>query len=282
MVRLVVPHCAGTCRSFVIAAACIGILVFDGEAAITFTDPFRSVSAGNNKGLPQANETNDYGSFNESARVDWEEYWSYPNTYFGQYPNTTGQYFSTATQESIIGLTGVAAKGSVLGTGSFEFYGENPLQQLSQSYFRINFLLDAPGNIHLNGLIRLEQDPWGTNADKPEISVALTGASGEYYSKSIFPWDYMETYEYEINENFVSLPFGEYEFVVSLKTTGNYDAEDIFYDEATGDAWITPGSGGYGNASYDISLALVPEPSSMLLGTLGGMLILTKRSRCFK
>ena len=272
MVRLGMSHRAGTCRSFAIVAACLGILAFDAEAAITFKDPFRSVSAGNNKGPVQAKETNGSGSFNEFARVDWEEYWSYPNT--------TGQYFSEATQESIIGLNGVVARGSVLGTGSFFFYGQNPLQQISQSYFRINFLLDAPGNIHLNGLVRLEQDPWGTNADNPEISVTLTGASEEYYSKNIFPWDYMETYEHEIKEDFVSLPSGEYEFVVSLKTTGNYDTEDFFYDEATGDVWITPGSGGYGNASYDISLALVPEPSSMLLAALGGMLMLTKRARC--
>lgn len=279
MINLGMSYRAGACRAFAIGAACIGIPAFDAEAAITFKDPFRSVSAGNNKGAVQAKDTNASGSFNESARVDWEEYWSFPNSYLGEFPNTTGQYFSEATQESIIGLTGVVARGSVLGTGSFDFYGQNPLQQNSQSYFRINLSLDAPGNVYLNGLIRLETDPWGTNIDSPEILITF-GGNGVSYSKSVSPWDYVDTFEHEINEKFISLPSGEYEFAVSLKTAGNYATYENFHDDETGDFWITPGSGGYGNATYEITL--VPEPSSMLLAALGGMLLLTKRTRSFR
>jgi hypothetical protein len=277
MIDLGMSYRASACRSFAIGAACIGILAFDAEAAITFKDPFRSVSAGNNKGAAQAKDTNASGSFNESARVDWEEYWSFPNSYFGEFPNTTGRYFSTATQESIIGLTGIAARGSVLGAGLFDFYGQNPLQQVSQSYFRINILLDAPGNLYLNGFIRADMDPWGTNIDFPELLITLAGTDGQYYSKNISPWNYEDTFEHEINEKFISLPSGEYEFVVSLKTSGYYGNNGYFYDDETGDVWIEPGVGGYGNATYEITL--VPEPSSMLLAALGGMLLLTKRTR---
>lgn len=264
-------------RSFAMMAACIGVLLVDAEAAITFKDPFRGVSAGNNKGLVQAKESGASGVFNESAQVGWEEYWSYRNSYYGgTYPNTTGQYFTTATQESIIGLSGVVCRGSVLGTGSFNFYGLNPLRQNSQSYFRINVLLDNPGNVHLSGFIRLETDPWGLNLDRPEIEITF-GGNGLNYSKKVTPKNYMELYEHEINEKFTSLPSGEYEFAVSLKTVGVYMTYENSYDESTGDFWITPGSGGYGNAMYEITL--VPEPSSMLLAALGGALLLTKRNR---
>jgi len=263
-------------RSFAIGAASIGFFLVDAEAAITFSNPVRSVSASNNKESSQVIEKYDFEPFNESARVDWEEYWSYPNTYYGPYPNITGQYFSEATQESIVGLTGVVARGSVLGTGSFDFYGQNPLQQHAHSYFKINMLLSAPGSIHLNGLIKSDYDPWGTNIDVPEIIVTLTGVNGEYYSKNISYFEGHE-YEYEINESFMSLPAGQYDFEVSVKTAGDYRAREISYDDE--DVWIDPGVGGGGNASYDITLSLVPEPSSMLMAILGGLLILTRRAR---
>jgi hypothetical protein len=163
-----------------VAAPLVALLALssvESEAAVTFSEPFRSVSARNDKGSSHEIGTAGFGQFNESVRVDWEEYWGAP-------ANTTGRYYAVATQDSMIGLTGIAVKGSVNGTGSYEFWGDTPLLQYSRSNFRIHISIDSPCNLYLNGTVICTLDAQGSNLDLTEMSIALSGADGDVYSRN--------------------------------------------------------------------------------------------------
>lgn len=229
---------------------------------MTISNPVRTLSSSNNKGSSQVVSAVGDAPFNETARVDWDEYWESP-------ANTTGSYFSTASQESSITPSGITAKGSVTGTGSFEFWGYQPLDQSSTSHFEIDFNIDGPCTIVLTGVLDLTFEQGGTNMDLPEVWVILSGQSGVIYSQHINTYQVGGFFPYiqrQINETFQNLAIGQYNLTAYTTTNGNYSKH---LDGS--------GFGGYGHASYDI--ALIPEPSHFLLACLGGLLVLTRRVR---
>ncbi|MES2923278.1 MAG: hypothetical protein V4819_17110 [Verrucomicrobiota bacterium] len=240
---------------------CICLLGVESKAAITFSNPERTISSGNNKGSSQIMEALGNNAFNESVRVDWSESW--PSH------NTTGQYYSTASQESTISVAGISAKGSVKGTGSFLFWGNQGLSQSSTSYFEIDFSIDTACTVFLTGVIDLYVDLGGTNYDHPEVGVVLSGQNGQIFSQHIYSWSNSQVNQHkQIGETFSSLEAGQYNLTVYAKTIGTYST----YGGGLG------GIGGDGYASYDITL--IPEPSHYLIAGLGGVLVMMRRVRC--
>jgi hypothetical protein len=237
------------------AMVCLSLLAVESEAAITFSNPTRTLSSANNKGSSQAIAAVGDVPFNESVRVDWEEYWA---------PfNTTGQYYSRASQDSTISASGTTARGSVAGTGSFEFWGDQSLSQSSSSHFDIDFTIDVSCTIFLTGVLDLFVDTGGSNHDFPEAWVILSGQSGQVFAQHLNAFSGGSSHKQQvINEAFDSLAVGQYHLAVYAQTLGNYH---------------NSGNGGAGNASFDITL--VPEPSAILLVGLGGLLVLGRRVR---
>lgn len=239
-----------------LALVCLSLLAVESEAAVTFSNPIRTLSSSNNRGASQAVAAIGDAPFNRSVRVDWEENWVTPVV-------TTGRYAATAIQESTISSSGITAKGSVYGGGSFYFWGSQSLRQSSSSYFAVDFAIDSPVTVYLSGVLDLAVDTGGTNYDLPEVWLILSGQSGQIYSQHINAFGgFSDPHHRQINEAFNSLGVGQYNLTVYAETNGSY------YES---------GFGGYGSASYDITL--VPEPSAILLAGLGGLWVLKRRVR---
>ena len=242
---------------------CMWLVATGSDAAITITSPIRTLSSTNNKGASQVMEIVDFGNINVSTRVDWEEYWGRPADDAG---SLTGKYHSLATQDSTVGFSEITARGSVTGTGSFYYYGGVPLIQQSSSYFEVAFTLDAPTLVVLSGTLDLSVDSGGTNLDMPYARVTLSAQAGEIFSQELSADNGSDQHQ-QIYQTFDSLEAGRYTLVASAVTHG-------YYDNYHG----LGGIGGFGYASYDVTL--VPEPSLLLLAAAGGMLILSRRARC--
>lgn len=241
---------------FAIGAAliCTGLLAVESRAAITFGNSVRTVSSSNNRNLTDARTAPGMDPFNDSTRVDWQEFWAVSNT--------TGKYYSMAGQDSTISASSINAKGSVKGTGSFEFWGNPRLAQGSTSQFDVDFTIDSACTIVLTGMLDLFADLGGTNRDYPEVRVTLSGQNGQVFSQYLNAFSGFSYQQRVINETFDSLEVGQYHLNVYAQTSGNYDYGGV---------------GGEGNASFDITL--VPEPSAFLLAGLGGLMVLTRRVR---
>jgi hypothetical protein len=236
---------------FAIGAAliCTGPLAVESRAAITFGNSVRTVSSSNNIPSMVAKTAPGMDPFNESTRVDWQEI------------GTPGKYYSMAGQDSTIAASSINAKGSVKGTGSFEFLGNSSLAQASSSQFDVDFTIDSACTIVLTGMLDLFTDLGGTNREYPEVRVTLSGPTGQVFSQYLNAFTGSDYQQLDINETFDSLEVGLYRLSVYAQTVGNYNR----------------GVGGEGNASFDITL--VPEPSAFLLAVLGGLLVLKRRVR---
>jgi hypothetical protein len=240
---------------------CLGMLAMESEAAITFSNPVRSVSASNNKGSSQEIISNDIGQFNESAGVDWVDYFDHVD-YRGITQNITSRYDASATQDSIIGLTGISAKGVVQGTGDWVPI-EGRYHQYSNSYFKVNISLERPSNLYLKGGIKCSFDTEAYDYVWPDLHITLSSADGDVYSRNFFD-DLTDYQAFELDESFISLDAGEYVFEMSVGSRAETGGGD-------NNLYIV----GYADTSYDITL--VPEPSVMLLAGLGVALMRRKR-----
>jgi hypothetical protein len=244
-------------RATIIGLVCIGMLSVESRAAITFSNPFRSVVAGNNKGSYQETVSAAMGQFTETARVDHEGESGPPF-------NFISEHYSVSTQDSMIGLAGITARGSVRGGGTYAYYGESPLNQYSQSSFKVDFSVGSTTTIYLTGTVHCYSEVGGPNLDWPEVTISLSGADGIVYSRTFYysqiylDGNFEDVTDHELNEAFTSLEAGDYEFVVSAIANGYY--ENV---------------GGYGVANFDVTL--VPEPSIIPLLGLGMLLIRRKR-----
>lgn len=221
---------------------CVGLFVSDSKA-FEFSNPIRSVSANNNKGSSDSKSTPDFGRFNESARVDWE--------------TSQDSKYSMGNQDSTITSDGITATGSATGWGKFLFFDYEPLHQSSSSYFQVNFEIDFPREITLTGTLDLRVDTGGTNYDMPEVWVTLSGQTGEIFSQHV-GWE--NEGNIQINETFF-LEAGLYTLYAGAETYGDYSRYNI----------ESPGIGGHGAASYDITLT--PEPTTLLLLGFGAFMI---------
>jgi hypothetical protein len=231
-----------------------GLLAVESRAAITFGNSVRTVSSSNNRNSMEAKTAPGMDPFNDSTRVDWQEFWAVSNT--------TGKYYSMAGQDSTISASSINAKGSAKGTGSFEFWGDPRFFQGSTSQFDVDFTIDSACTIFLTGMLDLFTDLGGTNRDYPEVRVTLSGQNGQVFSQYLNAFSGPDYQQLGINETFSSLEVGQYHLNVYARTSGSYDYGGV---------------GGEGNASFDITL--VPEPSAFLLAGLGGLLVLTRRVR---
>lgn len=105
-------------------------------------------------------------------------------------------------------------------------------------------------------------DTGGTNHEFPVVSIVFSGQSGTLYSQHLDAFIGPNYQQRVINETFNLLEAGQYHLTLNAETVGNYQYG---------------GSGGAGNSSFDI--ALIPEPSAILLAGLGGLVALTRRVR---
>lgn len=252
------------------AFVCSALLAVESQAAMIITNSVRTLTSSNNKGSSQTVETLADGLFNDVSRVDWVEYWAPRHRPWGGFTTGSyGSYFSTAKQESSVSASGISAKGSVTGTGTFDFWGTQPLFQTSTSYFEIDFTIDAPCTVVLTGVLDFTYDNGGSNEDTPQVWLILSGVNGVVYSEHIdirIRPGFFPVIQKQINETFDSLAVGQYS-LVAYATTGGFYSDQYGYG----------GVGGYGHASYDITL--IPEPSHFLLACLGGLVVLTRRVR---
>jgi hypothetical protein len=225
----------------------IAILIYVGlfvsnSKAFEFSNPTRSVSASNNKSSSDSKSTTNFGSFSESARIDWEENWE---TVEGPY---LGQYYSVGSQYSTITSSGITAYGSISAGGSFDFWGYESLHQNSSSSFQVDFEIDLPREVTLTGELGLSADTTGTNWVSYGVFVTLSDQTGEIFSHSQNMYEYLPE---QINKTFF-LDTGIYTF------SARAVADEAFSRYNDG-----PGQGGGGMAYYDI--VLTPEPTSAVL-----------------
>jgi hypothetical protein len=239
-----------------VAGTCTGFFPHEIQAALTLSNPLRTISSSNNKGSSYFDQAAGFDNMNASVRADWQEYWGPP-------ANTLGVYYTTAQQTSTVSGSEIRASGWVTGTGSFEFWGEEMLEQQAASYFKINFTIDEPCMVSLTGKLTLSADTGGTNYDLPEVWVILTGQHGPLFSAQL---DYASGRMTRIiNETFEPLEAGDYNLTAYANTHGSYHPNGI---------------GGFGHAAYDITL--IPEPAPLGFATLSVLIVLFRRTRTGK
>ena len=220
---------------------------------LQFVSQSRSVSASNDKGQNDSRSASGFGAFAEEAGVAWECPWEPVESWEPK------EYAAGASQSSTLWPEAISAAGSAWERGPF--YCLEPHSQDALSEFHVVFLLDAPREFHLTGVLYAWGDYGGTNKPQLSASVELSNGVSSVFSAST-PLDPPRYGPQLYLDETLALSAGIYVLDISASAHSYYTPDD---------PW--PGVGGGGEARYGIQLVAIPAPGVVPL-TLWGLSVL--------
>lgn len=234
----------------------------DAQASLHFVDVSRSVSADNNQTTPVSAMSDEPSEFSDQAAVSWTR------PAIDDYCDSWGtDYSAAATQQSVVRANGFFASGSA--TDNAPFYHSQGYSQSASSLLNIEFEVTSATEFALDLSVTAGGDWGGTCYAWPELWVSITGENGDVFSfdlhNSSFSNYWSVGWAEQFEETFL-LDEGVYTLSAGAATQGSYGGPE---------QWPGYYVGGGAYVSYD--MVLVPEPASVIILGIGGLLACKRR-----
>lgn len=232
------------------------------EGSLSYISQARSVSASDDKGASSSFAAVDFDPFAAVASASWDS---------GVPDDSATIYNALGQQASTLGAQGIAASGSVSGTGPFYHY--RAYQHSASSLFDVLFETTVGRHFTLSGALSAGGDYGGTEYTNSSIVMTLSGSAGTIFTADVASWEGWTAplfYDYVEFDEPLFLEAGQYTLAVTAQLDGLYGPYNA--------EW--PGVGGSGVANYTVSLApVIPVPGGVLLGAIGASLVGWMRRR---